>query len=249
MLEKIEGIIIREKSYSETSKLVTLVTKEHGVINLLAKGSKTIKSPLRSSTTRLIHGYFNVVYKESKLSSLKEVDIINYYRNIKKDINMISYASYILELVEQVIKQTNNKSVFSILVSALNKINDNFDPLVITNIVELKCLNYLGVMPIINCCCICGNKNVITISSDQGGYLCRNCRKNETIVDEKTLKLIRLFYYIDIDKIDKIDVSKKNKEEVNFFLSSYYERYTGLYLKSKKIISEIIKAGESNGKV
>lgn len=249
MIEKIEGIIIREKSYSETSKLITLITKEHGVINLLAKGSKTIKSPLRSTTTKLIHGNFNITYKEGKLSTLKEVDIINYYKNIKKDINKISYASYILELIEQVIKQTKNEEVYDILISSLKKIEENYDPLVITNILELKCLNYLGVMPILNCCSICGNENIITISADQGGYVCKNCRKGETIVDEKTLKLIRMFYYLEIDKISKININNKIKEEINFFISSYYERYTGLYLKSKNIIREIIKAGEKNGKI
>ena len=144
MLETIEGIIISEKSYSETSKLITLITKEHGVINLLAKGAKTLKSPLRSTTSKLTHGYFNIIYKESKLSTLKEVDIIEYYKNIKKDINKISYATYILELVEQVIKQTNNEEAFNILKEKIKKIEEGINPIVITNILELKCLNFLG---------------------------------------------------------------------------------------------------------
>jgi len=246
MIEKIEGIIIKETSYSETSKLITLITKEHGVMNLLAKGAKTLKSPLRSGTTILTHAYFNIIYKESKLSTLKEVNIINYYKNIKKDINKISYATYILELVEQVIKQTNNEEIYEILISSLKKIEENLDPLVITNILELKCLNYLGVMPILDKCAVCGNKNIITISADQGGYLCKNCRTAETIVDEKTIKLLRMLYYVDIEKIEKIEISKKIIEEINFFLTSYYERYTGLYLKSKKFIKELSKAGEKN---
>lgn len=246
MLEKIEGIIIREKSYSETSKLITLITKEHGVINLLAKGAKTLKSSLRSTTVKLTYGYFNVVYKENKLSTLKEVDIIDYFKNIKKDINKISYATYILELVEQVIKQTNNTEVFDNLVSSLKKIDENMNPLVITNILELKCLDYLGVMPILDCCAVCGNKNIITISADQGGYLCKECRKDETIVDEKTIKLLRMFYYVEINKIEKLEVSKKITEEINYFLNAYYERYTGLYLKSKKFIEKLSKVGENN---
>lgn len=246
MIERVEGIIIKDASYSETSKLLTLITKEHGIINLLAKGAKTLKSPLRSTTTKLTHGYFNIIYKESKLSTLKEVDIIEYYKNIKKDINKISYATYILELVEQVIKQTNNEEVFDNLIASLKKIEEGFNPLVITNILELKCLDYLGVMPILDCCSVCGNENIITISADQGGYLCKNCRKEETIVDEKTIKLIRMFYYVDINKIEKLEISKKISEEINYFLNSYYERYTGLYLKSKKFIEKLSKVGEKD---
>lgn len=246
MIERVEGIIIKDASYSETSKLLTLITKEHGIINLLAKGAKTLKSPLRSTTTKLTHGYFNIIYKENKLSTLKEVDTIDYYKNIKKDINKISYATYILELVEQVIKQTNNEEVFDNLIASLKKIEANMNPLVITNILELKCLDYLGVMPILDCCSVCGNENIITISADQGGYLCKNCRKEETIVDEKTIKLIRMFYYVDINKIEKLEISKKISEEINYFLNSYYERYTGLYLKSKKFIEKLSKVGEKD---
>lgn len=246
MIERVEGIIIKDSSYSETSKLITLITKEHGVINLLAKGAKTLKSPLRSTTTKLTHGYFNIIYKENRLSTLKEVDIIDYYKNIKQDINKISYATYILELVEQVIKQIYNEEVFNNLVYSLKKIEENMNPLVITNILELKCLDYLGVMPILDCCSVCGNKNIITISADQGGYICKNCRKDETIVDEKTIKLIRLFYYVDINKIEKLEISKKISEEINYFLNAYYERYTGLYLKSKKFIEKLSRVGEEN---
>ena len=99
-------------------------------------------------------------------------------------------------------------------------------------------------MPIIDCCCKCGSKNIITISSDAGGYLCKNCHNNETIFDEKTIKLIRMFYYVDISKIEKIEISKKISDEINYFLNSYYETYTGLYLKSKELIEKISKVGE-----
>lgn len=244
MIEKVEGIVISEKSYSETSKLITVITKEHGIINLLAKGAKTLKSQLRSTSTKLTHGYFNITYKQGKLSILKEIDVINYYKNIKKDINKISYASYILELVEQVIKQTKNTEVYENLIASLNKMEENLNPSIITNILELKCLKYLGVMPIIDCCAKCGNENVITISSDAGGYLCRNCRTNETIVDEKTIKLIRMFYYVDISKIEKIEINKKITDEINYFLNTYYDRYTGIYLKSKNLIEKLSKVGE-----
>ena len=59
-------------------------------------------------------------------------------------------------------------------------------------------------MPIIDSCSVCGStKSIATLSSYKGGYLCNNCLKDEKIVSEKTIKLIRMFYYVDISKIDK----------------------------------------------
>ena len=50
-----------------------------------------------------------------------------------------------------------------------------------------------------------------------------------------------MFYYVDISKITKLDISSSSKNEINIFLDDYYSRYTGLYLKSKKFIQNLQK--------
>ena len=240
-----EGIIVNERSYSETSKIVDIITREYGVISCIAKGAKRLKSPLRSVTGKMTYAKFQILYEENKLSTLLEADSIVLFKNIQTDIEKISYAAFLLDLVGQVMKQYNNEEVYDLLVNALTKIDDGFDPLVITNMVELKCLDYLGVMPIIDRCSKCGRTtSICTISSRAGGYLCNNCRTNETIVDEKVIKLIRMFYYVDISKISKLDISDSIKNQINYFLDEYYEDYTGLYLKSKSFLNDINKIKE-----
>lgn len=237
MIESLLGIVTQEKDYSETSKLLTVITKEHGVISVISKGCRSMKSNLRSVSTTLTYGTFNLYYKEDKLSNLVSVDVIDNFRTLKTDLTKISYASYLLELSTQVLKQVNNNLVFDILISSLTKINEGFDPLVITDIVSLKCLEYLGVMPILDCCSVCGTtKSIATLSSDLGGYVCNSCRINEPLVSEKAIKLIRMFYYIDINKIDKLDISDSVKKEIHDFLDRYYDRYTGLYFKTRKML-------------
>lgn len=241
MYKEIEGIVISEQDYKESSKIVKIITKD-GIISVIAKGARKLKSDLRNNTTKLSYGIFNIYYKENNLSTLVSVDIINYFKNIKKDIVKISYSSYLLELTSQVIKQNKNEDIFKLLIDALKKIDENFDPLIITNIVELKYLDYLGVMPIIDECSICGSKlSIATISGNSGGYICNNCLTNEKIVDEKTIKLIRMFCYVDISKISKLEISDKIKLEINDFLDNYYDKYTGLYLKTKAFLKNLNK--------
>ncbi|MBQ9318824.1 MAG: DNA repair protein RecO [Bacilli bacterium] len=239
MNKKVEGIIIREKDYSDTSKILDVFTKEYGIIGVISKGCKQMKNPLRSVSSKFTYGIFNIYYKENKLSTLKEVDIINSFKNIKISIETIAYATFLLDLAEQVYKQNNNEEIYYLLINTLIKINDKFDPLVLTNIMELKYLEYLGVMPELNRCSVCGSTNIVTLSSDKGGYICSNCRTFEPILDSKTIKLIRMFYYVDISKIEKLSISDNIKQEINTFLDSYYERYTGLYLKSKQFLNNL----------
>lgn len=242
MIETLEGIVLFEKDYGESSKILNVYTVNHGIIGIISKGCKKIKSPLRSVSSKLVYGVFNVYYKENKLSTLISVDVLDNFKNIMLDIKKVSYASFLLELTYQVAKQNNHSDIYALLINALKKINDGFDPMVIMNIIELKYLDYLGVMPIINACAICGKTNSIaTLSSTRGGYVCNKCLTNEKIVSEKTIKLIRLFYYVDISKISKLDIDFNEKNEINLFLDEYYDNYTGLYLKSKNFLKTINK--------
>ena len=239
MVINVEGIVLNSKNYGDTSKIIDILTKEYGIIGVIAKGAKSLKSNLRSVTDKLTYANFTIYYKKDKLSILSEASIINNFSNIKKDIEKISYASYILDLTNQVYKQCDNTDIYELLIHSLKKINDNFNILAITNILELKYLNYLGVMPNLNGCSLCGSKNVITLSSDKGGYLCKKCHTNEPIVSENTIKLIRMYNYVDIKKISKLDLDIRIIKEVNNFIDDYYDRYTGLYLKSKSFLKKI----------
>lgn len=239
-IEKVTGIVLSDTNYSESSKILNVLTKEHGKIGIISKGCRNLKSSLRSVSSKLTYGYFNIYYKQEGLSVLISVDIINDFSNIKQDLFKIGYATFLSDLTNQVLKETSSSEIFDLFINGLIKINDDFDPMIITNIIELKYLNYLGVMPILDCCSVCGsNKKIVTISSFAGGYLCVNCYKNEYIVDEKTIKLLRMFSYVDISKIKELNILPKNKNEINRFLENYYDRYTGIYLKSKDFLTQL----------
>ena len=235
----VEGIILSSRNYNDTSKILDVFTRDYGIIGVLAKGCKSLKSNLRSVTNNMTYATFTIYYKKDKLSILKEATVIDNLKNIQKDIVKISYASFLLDITKQVYKQCTDEKIYDILISSLKKINEGFNPLVITNILELKYLYYLGVMPNIDGCSICGSKSVITLSSDKGGYLCSKCRTFEPIVSDKTIKLVRMYYYVDIDKISKLDLKDDIVNEVNNFIDDYYDRYTGLYLKSKSFLKNM----------
>lgn len=238
-VSKVKGIIISEKPYSETSKLINVFTKEYGIVGIIAKGAKRLKSPLRSVTEKLTYGFFQFNYKEGKLSNLICVDVINPFNEIKKDLLKISYSSYLLELTSQVVKQSNEKEIFSLLEASLLKIDEGYDPLIITNILELKYLDYLGIKPELNSCAVCGSTKILTVSTSKGGFICMNCHTNEKIVDKKTIQVLRMLYFVDIAKISKISLNNNTKEEIDNFINEYYDKYAGLYLKSKKFLKSI----------
>ena len=97
-IESFEGIIISETNYSESSKILNVLTDKYGQIGIMSKGCRNIKSKLRGVSRKLIYGTFNVYYKPNGLSTLISIDVINSFSKTLMDLEKISYASYVLDL-------------------------------------------------------------------------------------------------------------------------------------------------------
>lgn len=245
-IESVEGIVISETNYSESSKILNVLTKEHGLIGIMSKGCRSMKSKLRGVSRKLLYGTFHIYYKPNGLSTLIGVDVISSFSETLTDLERISYASYILDLTHQVLKQNEEEEIFDLLKDTLIKIDEGLNPIALTNILEVKLLDFLGVSPALDGCAHCGSdKQIVTLSSDAGGYVCKDCYNNEVLVSDKTIKMIRMYYYVDIKNISKLDVSDTVSFEINRFLEDYYERFTGLYMKSKDFIKRLNQMKEN----
>lgn len=241
MLKKIRGIVVSEVPYKDSSKVLNILCEE-GVIGVISKGCKRINSPLRVISNKLTLGEYVIYYNESKLSTLKEGSVIDNFNNIKNDLNKISHATYITDLVNQVMKQNADPTVFSLYVSALKKIDEGINEMVVMNILEIKLLDYLGVGINLNGCAKCGStREIVTIDPDVGGYICKNCYTNEIIYDERVRKMLRMYYLVEIDSIKELKIKDYVINSINKFLSVYYDRYTGLYIRSKEFLDRNIK--------
>ena len=238
----VKGLVLNETNYSDSSKILNVLTSEYGLIGIISKGCRNLKSKLRGTSRKLVYGTFHFYYKENGLSTLISIDVISDYPKTVMNLENVVYASYLLDLTRQVVKQSKDKDILTLIVSALDKIEGGLNPSVITNILELKYLDFLGVSPIVTGCAICGKTtNIVSLSPTAGGFICKDCYQNEGYYSDKAIKLLQMYYYVDLEKITKIDVNPKVNEEINKFLEDYYDRYTGIYLNSKKMLKNVIK--------
>lgn len=245
---KIRGIVVKETLYSESSKILKVFNKELGIISVMSKGCRKPKSALKEGSSVLVMGDFDISYKDKGISNLVGVSNIKHFKNIilnYKDIEKKMYAFSILELTEQILTQKTLQKeeveeIYEIMTSSITKIDELYNPMVIFDIVLLKYLDYLGVMPCLDCCVGCGSKEVLTLSSQTGGFVCSSCHEGEKVINNKGLKLIRMLSCVDISKIKNLDVGDE-MIDVHQFIEEYYEMHTGVYVKIKnrlKIVSK-----------
>lgn len=245
MLQKVEGIVIRTTDYGEANKILTLYTRELGKIGVMARGAKRPKSRLSSISQLFTHGQY-VFQKTSGLGVLNQGEMIQSFRDLREDIFLTAYAAYIVELLDKLTDQrVINPYLYELLFQTLKYIDEGLDYEILTRIFEVKMLKVAGIGLHVDGCSHCGaSEGEFSFSVKEGGFLCHRCY----FVDERTIKinsgtakLLRLFYYFDLNRLGNISVKPETKQQLKQVLEAYFDEYSGLYLKSKRFLNQLDK--------
>ena len=110
-IEAVEGIVLSEVNYSESSKILNVLTREYGLIGIMSKGCRNVKSKLRGISNKLSYAKYDISFKKDGMSTLIDGSNIDTLRNIITDIEKVTYLSYILDLTIQVYKHSSSKEI------------------------------------------------------------------------------------------------------------------------------------------
>ena len=243
LLRKVEGIVIRTNDYGETNKILTLYTREIGKIGVMARGAKKPQSRLTSVSQVFTYGHF-LVQIGSGLGTLQQGEIISPFRGLREDLFKSAYGAYIVELTDKLTdEKKTNPYLFELLYQTLYFINEGLDQEILTYIYEMKMLNIAGIYPKLDGCVSCSNtEGKFAFSVREGGFICHRCFHLDPHlipISPATMKLLRLFYYIDLHRLGKISVKEETKKELKTVISSLYDEYSGLTLKSKRFLNQL----------
>ena len=239
---KVEGIVVGETLFKESSKILKVFTRDLGIISLISKGCRNIKSNLHEGSNKLIYANFNINYKEGSLSAVTSIDIIDIFKNIVMDYHDLDkkmYSFYIIDLALQVINEKNitneyDNDIYDLVINSIKKINEGLNPVIIYDIIRLKLLEDLGVKPSLDGCSNCKSKDILTFTSNTFGFICKECYTEGKIVKQESIKMLRMLDLVDVSKITKLDIDNDVLVEIEEFLDDYYMDNTGIYLKSNK---------------
>ena len=120
---KTDGIVLKRKNIGETDRLLTIFTREHGKLVVIAKGIRKItsrKAPHLEPFVRL-----NLLLARGRsYDHVIEVQTIKKNLNIQKKLERIAVAYKIAELVDRLCpEKEDHEQIFSFVVEALSVIN------------------------------------------------------------------------------------------------------------------------------
>lgn len=120
---KAEGVILKRKNTGETDRIVTIFTRQYGKIRTIAKGIRKISS--RRAPYLEIFSRVSLVIRSGKtLDAINEVDSIEDFPGIRKDLKKISLGYLICELTEALLPERQEyHEVYTLLVKTLSALN------------------------------------------------------------------------------------------------------------------------------
>lgn len=247
---KSEGIVLKGIRYKDTSKIVTIYTKEHGKIAVMASGAYSAKSKLMSTTQPFSYGeyHFN---KGRGFLYLNQADLINSFYSIRESMERVIYGYYMLELVEKSLaEEQENEKIFLLLekgLRVLSKLNKNYLQFIIAY--ELKFVSFLGYKPNLERCVSCNSAdlNNIKFSISQGGIICSNCFNIDPFAihlnSERYDTMCKLLY-IPLEKTNEIVSSKDSLDKLHEIIVKYILRNI-----DRKKFNSLILMEDLDGKI
>ncbi len=184
-LYKVEAIVLRSRIMREADKIITVFSRERGKQQLAAHGAAKAKSRKRGAVQPLCHSQL-LVHQGKDLDTVSQAESITYFENLRTDLEKLTLAGYLCELVDGLNEDEQpNEPLFILLLTTLKwlnqpKINFAAAEKLISGF-EIKLLGLLGYLPQLNCCANCGSEisGRINFSIEQGGLLCRQCAADE----------------------------------------------------------------------
>jgi len=180
---KSSAIVLKSINWRDTSKIVTLFTREEGKISVIAKGARQLKSKYQG-ILESINLLEVIIYISAtrKLQILGQASLDNTFKQIRAEYEKTCYTFTLLELIDIFFKEGSVDTVFfDFLKTLLIEMEKISDPKYILWYFLLKLSSYLGFRPEFNECAVCHShitREDMVFSMKEGAIICRDCRSS-----------------------------------------------------------------------
>ncbi len=179
MRHKIKGIVLRETPKGETSKLLTVLTSNLGVITVNAKGVRRLTSPYLKCSLQFAFSNM-LLYEKNGFYTLTEAALVADFYSLREDIKDYSLACYLCEAASAfAVPGEESGNILRLLLNSLYALENKLsERKLIKACFELRLCAECGFLPETDCCAECGdllNGADFLFHIVGGVSLCRNC--------------------------------------------------------------------------
>lgn len=246
-IQKNDGILLRRQDLRETSIILTFYTRDFGKIKGIVRGVRGPRAGYGGAAFEPFSLDRIIFYdrKGGEVFTVSQCDLLDFFDPIRASLEKLSYASYMVELLDSVTNLSDkNSEVFDLILNSLKLLAGSSGSKRAARIFEIRLLSLLGLMPNLESCANCasptgGNPR---FSLHHGGLICKRCLDTDGMAVSILPGTVRYMEHIRSSSFDRAamvrisgDVGKDLERTLRSFLDYHIERR----LKTVQFIKEI----------
>ncbi len=242
-----EGIILRSRTFGEADKILTILTKDRGKIEAVARGARRPRNRLVGASQQF--SYLRVLVFEGKsIPQLSQAEIIRSFSILRDDLVKMAYAAWWAEVIDVFLPWAEvNEEVFRFLLAGLLVLEKAEEPALLSCAFELRLLKYFGFQPALEVCARCSRpvgQAVAGFSVEEGGVICPHCHQEQAVkllpLSVASLRLLRDLAQADLRTVPQWRPDEKNRLEVGRLLVAFIELRAERPLKSLSFLQSLL---------
>jgi DNA repair protein RecO (recombination protein O) len=175
---RVEAVVLRHSDWGEADRLIWCYTLEMGKLRAVAKG---VRKP-RSRKAGHLEPFTRVsllLARGREIPLITQADTIDAYLPLHEDLMRVTYASYVVELLDRfTYEEGENRLLYRLLTDTLSRLCGSADLDLALRYYEVRLLDLAGFRPQLFYCVGCGAEiqpKDQYFSAELGGVLCPAC--------------------------------------------------------------------------
>lgn len=236
------GLVIRETYTGESDRIVTVLTRDAGVVRAFAKGARRPKSKLCAGTAFLTYSDF-VICEGQETNRVNEASVLNVFPGIRSDIDTLATAEFFCELTAELAPQNGNAEDYLRLI--LNSLwflsGAKIRPYALKPFFQFRILSMSGYMPDIVACRKCGAYETETMRFDVGRkcIYCENCQGDGDAVPLSVITSVRDMVLSELKDAFAAKIREEDIPVLNRLADEYLFSCTGRKYRTLEFIKTL----------
>ena len=145
------GIVLREVTYRDSSKILTILTSSEGKLTVSAHGAHRKNSKLAAVTQLLVFSEMTLSQRKDRWT-LSEAQSIEQFIGLRDDLKLLALGAYIAELTEAVADEDSpNPDLLPLCLNSLYALSEKLKtPEYVKPAFELRLMSISGFKPILS---------------------------------------------------------------------------------------------------
>lgn len=243
------ALILKRRDFGEADRLLTILTPEHGKIDVIAKGARKITSH-KLGHVELFTRADMLVHTGRDLGVVSQAEVAAPYVGLRDDLLRGAYAGYCAELLDRFTQDGDDstRQLFTLLDATFTRISENDDVRLPIRFYEMKLLDLVGFRPELSTCMV-GYEAIRPVdqwfSYMEGGAICPEHGLQKTAysipIPMLTLKLMRHLQRSRWEEVQTVQITPTLHDDLERVLLGYVTYLLERRLQSVDFIRRLLR--------